>query len=85
MTWSCCEFESRVLKQLTEPSLIPFSFFYSITSNLRAVVYSIGVREGGVREWNQVYDKYKSTNIASEKEILLSALSYTLVPEMIER
>lgn len=56
-----------------------------ITSNLRAVVYSIGVREGGVREWNQVYDKYKSTNIASEKEILLSALSYTLVPEMIER
>ena len=49
------------------------------------MVYSIGVREGGVREWNQVYHKYKSTNIASEKEILLSALSYTLVSEMIER
>ena len=49
------------------------------------MVYSIGVREGGVKEWNEVYAKYKSTNIASEKKILLSALTYTWVPEMIER
>ena len=62
-----------------------FFFIYSIASNLRSLVYSIGVREGGVKEWNQVYDKYKSTNIASEKEILLSALTYTRNRQMIER
>ena len=62
-----------------------FFFICSIASNLLPLVYSIGVREGGVKEWDQVYDKYKSTNIASEKKILLSALTYTRNRQMIER
>ena len=62
-----------------------FFFIYSIASNLLPLVYSIGVREGSVKEWDQVYDKYKSTNIASEKKILLSALTYTRNRQMIER
>ena len=59
--------------------------FCSIASNLRSLVYSMGVREGGVKEWNQVYDKYKSTNIASEKAILLTSLTCTRNPQMIEK
>ena len=72
-------------------SILPMSFSYSvfffcsIASNLRSLVYSIGVREGGVKEWNQVYDKYKSTNIASEKAILLTSLTCTRNPQMIEK
>ena len=62
-----------------------YVFFCSIASNLRSLVYSMGVREGGVKEWNQVYDKYKSTNIASEKAILLTSLTCTRNPQMIEK
>ena len=43
----------------------------------------MGVREGGVKEWNQVYDKYKSTNIASEKAILLTSLTCTRNPKFL--
>ena len=45
----------------------------------------MGVSEVGVKEWNQVYDKYKSTNIASEKAILLTSLTCTRNPQMIEK
>mgnify|MGYP000202878672 CR=1 FL=1 len=57
----------------------------SIPSNLRALVYSIGVREGGEVEWNQVFCKYSTTHIASERRILLDALTYTRDPYLVQR
>ena len=59
--------------------------FISIPANLRSLVYSIGVREGSLEEWNQVYDRYTRARIASEKQILLGALSYTRNPQIVER
>lgn len=57
----------------------------TIATNLRFLVYSIGVQEGGVKEWNQIYNKYLTTHIASDKSILLESLSYTRNPQMIRR
>lgn len=57
----------------------------TIPSNLRALVYSIGVREGGEVEWNQVFCKYSTTHIASERRILLDALTYTRDPYLVQR
>ena len=62
-----------------------YIFFHRIPTNLRFLVYSIGVQEGGVKEWNQVYNKYLTTDIASDKSVLLESLSYTRNPQMIQR
>jgi len=58
---------------------------HTIPANLRSLVYSIGVREGGIEEWEQVFKKYSTTHIASERQILLAALTYTRNPQMIQR
>lgn len=59
--------------------------FHSIPANLRFLVYSVGVKEGGEEEWNQAFNKYSTTHIASEKNILLESLTYTRNTEMIKR
>ncbi|KAL9985905.1 hypothetical protein ACROYT_G008358 [Oculina patagonica] len=56
-----------------------------IPANLRFLVYSVGVKEGGEEEWNQVFNKYSTTHIASDKNILLESLTYTRNTEMIQR
>ncbi|PFX22359.1 Glutamyl aminopeptidase [Stylophora pistillata] len=56
-----------------------------IPSNFRSLVYSVGVKEGGAKEWNQAFEKYLTTHIASEKDILLDALTYTRNTQMIQR
>ena len=59
--------------------------FHRIPSNFRSLVYSVGVKEGGAKEWNQAFEKYLTTHIASEKDILLDALTYTRNTQMIQR
>ena len=60
-------------------------YSHRIPTNLRFLVYSIGVQEGGEDEWNQVFNKYLTTHVASDKSILLKSLSYTRNPKMIQR
>ena len=62
-----------------------FIFLHRIPANLRSLVYSVGVKEGGAQEWNQAFDKYLTTHIASEKEILLNSLTYTRNPQIIKK
>ena len=45
-----------------------------VAANLRSLVYSVGVREGGAEEWDWCYRRYNTTNIPSDRAILLSAM-----------
>ena len=52
-----------------------FSFFFRVDVNLRRTVYCNAIRNGGIDEWDFAYQKYKTSNVATEKAVLLSALS----------
>ncbi|XP_052084132.1 aminopeptidase N-like isoform X2 [Mytilus californianus] len=69
-----------------------------IDVNLRSTVYCTAIRYGGVEEWDFAYKKYKTSNVATEKAVLLLSLScsrdvwvlsrylkYTLMPEEIRK
>ena len=46
----------------------------SVPANLRNLVYSVGIMTGDEGDWRWCYDKYSSTNIPSERALLLNAL-----------
>ena len=46
-----------------------------IGPNHKKVVTCAGVANGGEKEWNFVYERYLSTNLANEKDTFLKALS----------
>lgn len=48
-----------------------------ISPNLKSVVYCTAIRVGGQMEWDFAWQRYRSTNVASEKDLLLYALSCT--------
>ena len=45
-----------------------------VSANLQDLVYSVGIKTGGEDEWQWCYNKYKTTNIPSERGTLLRAL-----------
>ena len=45
-----------------------------VAANLRSLVYSVGVREGGADEWTWCFQRYLTTNIPSDRAVLLSAM-----------
>jgi hypothetical protein len=57
-------------------SFITFVFFLlsSISANLKNVVYCTAIRVGGQEEWDFAWQRYRKTNVGSEKDILLGAL-----------
>ena len=48
-----------------------------VSANLRSLVYSVGVREGGVEEWEWCSKRNLTTNMPSDRAILLSAMGDT--------
>ncbi|XP_062585470.1 uncharacterized protein LOC134247152 isoform X2 [Saccostrea cucullata] len=46
-----------------------------IDPDIKTIVYCTGIREGGQKEWEFAYSQYKTTTVASEKLLLLSALA----------
>jgi len=48
-----------------------------IPANLRSIAYYAGIRYGGEKEWNFMFEKYKSCLYPSEKKTLMTALTYT--------
>ncbi|KAH9512377.1 hypothetical protein Btru_039352 [Bulinus truncatus] len=52
----------------------------SIDPNLRRTIYCSAIRAGGVKEWNFGLEMYKESDVASEKVNLLSALSCSNEP-----
>lgn len=45
-----------------------------ISANLKNVVYCTAIRVGGQEEWDFAWQRYRKTNVGSEKDILLGAL-----------
>uniref|UniRef100_A0A8D8FLW3 Aminopeptidase N n=4 Tax=Culex pipiens TaxID=7175 RepID=A0A8D8FLW3_CULPI len=56
-----------------------------IPPNLKQVIYCTSLRDGGVPEWNFAYKRYKETDSASEKELILSALGCTVKPWLLSK
>ena len=48
-------------------------------------MYSVGVREGGVVEWEFVWNKSQTTTVASEREMMMEALAQTQKPFLLWR
>lgn len=46
----------------------------SISANLKNVVYCTAISVGGQDEWDFAWQRYRKTNVGSEKDILLGAL-----------
>ena len=46
----------------------------TVPSNLRILVFSVGIMTGNQDDWNWCYDLYTNTNIPSDRALLLSAM-----------
>lgn len=49
----------------------------SITPNQKSTVYCTGIAEGGQDEWYFAWNQFLTTNLGTERDILLSALGCT--------
>jgi aminopeptidase N len=62
--------------------LIPFFFFSSwVNSNYKKEVACAAIANSGDEEWDFALERYLSTDLSSEKEMLLNALSCSNSPE----
>lgn len=48
-----------------------------IPKDLRRLVYCYGVKEGGEKEWNFLWNQYRKANLASEKNLMMRGLGCT--------
>ena len=49
----------------------------TIPASLKQLVYSVGVKTGEEEDWDWCYEKYRTTNVPSDRAILLHALGET--------
>ncbi|GJQ68130.1 hypothetical protein Trydic_g10715 [Trypoxylus dichotomus] len=57
----------------------------SIASDLKEVVYSAGIKYGGLPEWEHCWSVYNSTTVPSERKLLLKALGVASDPWLLYR
>lgn len=60
--------------------LLLFTFFsshiqFSISPNLRSIVYCTAIKYGDDDEWDFAWDRYMYSTVSSEKEVLLDAMA----------
>ena len=58
---------------------------FQIPPDLRLTVYSTGVREGDIEQWNFAWSKMINTKVPSEQRLLLKALSQTRNPFLLNQ
>uniref|UniRef100_A0A034V8K5 Aminopeptidase N n=2 Tax=Bactrocera dorsalis TaxID=27457 RepID=A0A034V8K5_BACDO len=56
-----------------------------IPPNLRGIVYCTAIQYGNEFEWDFAFQRYRSTSVSTEKELLLSALGCSLEPWILSR
>lgn len=56
----------------------------SMPANLQSIVYTAGVEYGGVKEWNHMLKKYKSTINPAERDTFMYALTETSNPKILQ-
>ena len=59
--------------------------FSIISPHLKEVIVCTAIREGGKKEWDFALDRYKNSNFASERSVLVSALACTNQPWLLNR
>lgn len=57
----------------------------SINSDLKEVVYSAGIKYGGLPEWQHCWNIYNSTRVPSDRKLLLKALGVASDPWLLQR
>ena len=61
------------------------SFIFRIPPDYAIVIYSVGVQQGGASAWDYLWQKSRTTRVASEAEIMMNALAYTQEPWLLWR
>ncbi|XP_074096420.1 suppressor of ER stress-induced death isoform X3 [Cotesia typhae] len=56
-----------------------------ISPNLKSVVYCTAIKTGGQAEWDFAWERYRKTNVGSEKDILMYALGCAREPWILSR
>ncbi|XP_046689288.1 LOW QUALITY PROTEIN: endoplasmic reticulum aminopeptidase 2-like [Homalodisca vitripennis] len=56
-----------------------------IPPNLREVVYSAGIKYGGVKEWQFCWSKYNNSGVPSERKLLLRVMGVASDPWILQR
>ncbi|KAL5019806.1 hypothetical protein ScPMuIL_002698 [Solemya velum] len=56
-----------------------------LPSDYAVIIYSVGIREGGVEEWDYLWKKSQSSHVASEKQLIMNALAQTQKPWLLWR
>lgn len=57
----------------------------SIPADLKEVVYSAGIKYGGLAEWTHCWEVYNGTRIPKERKLLLKALGVASDPWLLQR
>lgn len=57
----------------------------SISPDLKEVVYSAGIKYGGLAEWQHCWSIYNSTTVPSERKLFLQALGVASDPWLLQR
>ena len=70
-----------MVKAVVTLTVIPFR----VPADLKAPVYHYGVLTGGEKEWDFAYSQFTSTNVVSDKRLLLHAMAGAQQPWLIER
>ncbi|CAH0605719.1 unnamed protein product [Chrysodeixis includens] len=88
---SACHFEhpdclENAVRMYTNWMLAPNPDAHSeIHVDLRGIVYCVGVRAGGVREWTFAWERFRVATAPSERHRLLSVLGCTRSPSLLHR
>jgi len=56
-----------------------------IPANLRSIVYYAGIKYGGEKEWDFMFDKYLKCLFPAEKKLLMNSLTYTSNPVILKK
>ncbi|XP_069101802.1 aminopeptidase N-like [Argopecten irradians] len=72
------DYAKEKFRQWKEDGVLPPSHF-SLT------IYSVGVREGSVEEWDHVWNMSLASNVAAERQMLMEALAQTQKPWLLWR
>lgn len=56
-----------------------------VAPDLREVVYSAGVKYGGLTEWQHCWSMYNTTEVPTERKLLLKALGIASDPWLLQR
>ena len=61
------------------------NFIFRTSVNFGDTIRCYGIAEGGVEEWDQAYQRFLISNSGTEKDSILSALSCSREPWILQR